>query len=246
MKYYQLKEYPVELILSEQEEKHFTLHNHSEHYVIGLVLEGTINFHEQGEKERICQKDDLFTIPYYVVHELHIKKETRLLSLSIGIEMFEKRSIEEVQVAINKCLYKLECQGVIQEAQSESILEATILLFTLHQIKKHKTTSDIDKVINQLKHSPEIEIQLEQLAEQIYISKYYLIRKFKSVVGLTPHQFQIQNKIRRSQELIEEGKELIEVSNELGFYDQSHFIKSFNKVVGVSPKEYKDSVEQID
>ena len=116
----------------------------------------------------------------------------------------------------------------------------------MHQIKKHKTTSDIDKVINQLKHSPEIEIQLEQLAEQIYISKYYLIRKFKSVVGLTPHQFQIQNKIRRSQELIEEGKELIEVSNELGFYDQSHFIKSFNKVVGVSPKEYKDSVEQID
>ena len=117
MKYYQLKEYPVELILSEQEEKHFTLHNHSEHYVIGLVLEGTIIFHEQGEKERICQKDDLFTIPYYVVHELHIKKETRLLSLSIGIEMFEKRSIEEVQVAINKCLYKLECQGVIQEAK---------------------------------------------------------------------------------------------------------------------------------
>lgn len=246
MKYYQLKEYPVELILSEQEEKHFTLHNHSEHYVIGLVLEGTIVFYEQGKKERICQKDDLLTIPYYVVHELHIKKETRLLSLSVGITMFENSSIEEVQAVINKCLYKLENEGVIQRAQGESVLGALLWVFTLHQVKKHRSENDIDKVINQLKYSPEMEVQLEELAEQIYISKYYLIRKFKNIVGLTPHQFQIQNKIRHSQELIEEGKEFIEISNEMGFYDQSHFIKSFNKVVGVSPKEYKDSIVQID
>ena len=246
MKYYQLKEYPVELILCEYEEKYFALHNHIDHYVVGLVLEGTIVFGEQGKEERTCQKDDLFTIPYYVVHELYIEKETRLLSLSIGITMFENGNIEEIQSIINKCLYKLESEGVIQKTQSESVLEAVLLLFTLHQVEKHKTTSDIDKVINHLKYSPEIEIQLEQLAEQIYISKYYLIRKFKSIVGLTPHQFQIQNKIRHSQELIEEGKELIEISNEMGFYDQSHFIKSFNKVVGVSPKEYKDSIVPID
>lgn len=246
MKYYQLKEYPVELILTEQEEKYFGLHNHIDHYVIGLVLEGTIVFCEQGKEERICQKDDLFTIPYYVVHKLHIKKETRLLSLSIGTTMFENDSVEKVQAVISKCLQKLENQGIIQKAQSESIFEAVLLLFTLHQVKKHKSHKDIDKVMNQLKHSPETEIQLEELAQQIYISKYYLIRKFKSIVGLTPHQFQIQNKIRHSQELIEEGKELIEVSNEMGFYDQSHFIKSFNKVVGVSPKEYKDSIVPID
>lgn len=180
------------------------------------------------------------------MHELHIKKETRLLSLSIGVTMFETDSIEKIQTVIRKCLYTLQDEGILQPTQSESILKAVFLLFTLHQVRKHKSEKDIDKIIKQLKYAPETEIQLEELAEQIYISKYYLIRKFKSIVGLTPHQFQIQNKIRRSQELIEEGKELIEISNELGFYDQSHFIKSFNKVVGVSPKEYKDSVVSID
>lgn len=43
----------------------------------------------------------------------------------------------------------------------------------------------------------EQEIQMEDWEKTAFMSRYYLIRKFKSALGMTPHQFQIQNRIRR-------------------------------------------------
>lgn len=246
MKYYQLKEYPIEFVLTQKEEKYYTLHNHMDHYVIGLVLEGEVILREEGKEERTCHKEELFAIPYLVVHELEIKKETRLLSLCIGIDLFETCSLEELNELIWKCTKKLIDKQVINEAYKEAFLETVEMIYKLHKMKNDKLNQDIKKVVSVIKDAPESEITLENLAKQIYISKYYLIRKFKKSVGLTPHQFQIQNKVRHSQNLIEKGEELIEISNQMGFYDQSHFNKSFNKIVGLTPREYKDSVESID
>ncbi|MDE6980444.1 MAG: AraC family transcriptional regulator, partial [Lachnospiraceae bacterium] len=50
--------------------------------------------------------------------------------------------------------------------------------------------------------TPEQELSIETLAADIFVSKYYLIRKFKSSIGMTPHQFCIQNRIRKSQGML--------------------------------------------
>ncbi|NLK95282.1 MAG: AraC family transcriptional regulator [Clostridiales bacterium] len=55
---------------------------------------------------------------------------------------------------------------------------------------------------------------------------------------LTPHYFQIQNRIRKSQLLLQQGYSVVFTASEIGFYDQSHFVKSFRKVFGISPLEY--------
>ncbi len=65
--------------------------------------------------------------------------------------------------------------------------------------------------------------------------KYRFIRSFKAEVELTPHQFQIQNRIRKAQRLIHEADTITEVALTTGFCDQSHFIKQFEKQVGLSP-----------
>ena len=71
--------------------------------------------------------------------------------------------------------------------------------------------------------------------------KYHFIRSFKAEVGLTPHQFQIQNRIRKAQRLIHETNTITEVALTTGFCDQSHFIKQFEKYVGLPPLTYKSS-----
>lgn len=67
-----------------------------------------------------------------------------------------------------------------------------------------------------------------------------LYREFKKQVGLTPHHFKIQNRIRKVQHMLLENKQasITEVALAMGFYDQSHFIKSFKKIVGLSPCQY--------
>lgn len=37
------------------------------------------------------------------------------------------------------------------------------------------------------------------MAQNAFLNKYHFIRSFKAEAGLTPHQFQIQNRIRKAQ-----------------------------------------------
>lgn len=80
----------------------------------------------------------------------------------------------------------------------------------------------------------------------MYTSKYHLlIRKFKEEIGLTPHEFQIQNQIRKAQRLLEHDLLVAEVVLAAGFYDQSHFIKHFRNIMGITPSEYKHASKQL-
>ena len=70
-----------------------------------------------------------------------------------------------------------------------------------------------------------MELSVETLAADIYVSKYYFIRKFRNSIGMTPHQFCIQNRIRKSQRLLDGKKTISGIAAEMGFYDQSHFVQ---------------------
>lgn len=63
------------------------------------------------------------------------------------------------------------------------------------------------------------------MADATFMSKYNLIRIFKHEVGLTPHQFLLQNRIRKAQRLLETSATITEVALATGFCDQSHFIR---------------------
>ena len=100
--------------------------------------------------------------------------------------------------------------------------------------------------LNELRKSilenPENIYLIEQMAHDACISPFHMIREFKKAFGLTPHQFQMQCKVRKAQKLLAE-RSSSEVTFDAGFYDQSHMDRCFKKVVGLSPKEYKRAVK---
>lgn len=91
--------------------------------------------------------------------------------------------------------------------------------------------------------APENVFLIEDMAKSIGISPYHMIRQFKAACGLTPHQFQIQCRVRKAQKLLGEGKSVTEAAYATGFCDQSHFDRCFRKVVGLTPNVYKQSVK---
>ncbi|XZG71644.1 AraC family transcriptional regulator [Chitinibacteraceae bacterium HSL-7] len=70
-------------------------------------------------------------------------------------------------------------------------------------------------------------------------SRFQLIKSFKTLFGVTPHQYLLLTKIRHAKRLLAEGKRCIDVSLACGFYDQSHFIRNFKRACGVSPANYR-------
>ena len=99
--------------------------------------------------------------------------------------------------------------------------------------------SCMEKLKKRILDTPEDVLLIEDMARSIGMSPYHMIRQFKAACGLTPHQFQIQCRVRKGQKLLEEGKSVTEAAYATGFCDQSHFDRCFHRIVRLTPSAYK-------
>ena len=82
-------------------------------------------------------------------------------------------------------------------------------------------------------------LRLDELAALAGMSRYHLLRAFRSAYGLTPHAWQIDRRIARARRLLGQGMSLAETALDLGFADQSHFQRAFKQRVAATPGEYR-------
>ncbi len=81
-------------------------------------------------------------------------------------------------------------------------------------------------------------IPLDELAAAACMSRYHFIRSFKRATGLTPHAWQLDQRIQRARSLLDQGMRLAEAAIALGFADQSHFQRAFKQRVAATPGDY--------
>lgn len=244
MRYYQCDKYPIEFVLSENIDKHFDSHNHVGHYVISMVMRGVVIVYLEN-REVVCHSGDMFFVPPYAVHSVRQGRDARLLSMCIGTAFIEENNIETAEGIFRELLRGAAKQGIIGEEQSGKLLTSVQTVYRLRDNGRKEMDAGIKILADKIISRPEQELPIEALAADIFVSKYYLIRKFKNSIGMTPHQFRIQNRIRKSQGLLDEEKTISRIAAEMGFYDQSHFDKTFRSIVGISPSEYVHSKKQI-
>ena len=244
MQYYQYDKYPIEFVLSENIDKHFEYHNHASHYVISVVLQGTAVLC-LDDREAVCRKGDVFIIPPYAIHSVRQGKYARLLSMCIGTAFIKETNIETAEEFFRKLSGEAVSQGIFGKEQGNTLLVSVREVYCHWDNGWKEMDSDIKILTDKIVSCPEQERSAESLAADIFVSKYYLIRKFRNSVGMTPHQFCIQNRIRKSQSLLDGEKTISRIAAEMGFYDQSHFDKAFHRIVGISPSEYIRSKKRI-
>jgi AraC-like DNA-binding protein len=86
-------------------------------------------------------------------------------------------------------------------------------------------------------------ISVEVLAGIAGLSMFHFARAFKQSEGLTPHEYLVQCRIRRAQELLADTDlPLSEIALASGFSDQSHCARRFRERVGVTPSSYRWSM----
>lgn len=247
MRYYQCNKYPIEFVLSENIDKHFASHNHVGHYVVSVVMQGVVKVSlENGASE--CHRGDMIIIPPYMVHSVRQERDARLLSMCIGTSFVEKTALETAEGIVQDLLRDAVEQGIFGKEQREKLVASVRTVYCLWNKDRKEIDAGIKMLADKIISHPEQGLSIEALAADIFVSKYYLIRKFKNCIGMTPHQFCIQNRIRKSQGLLDKERAISEISAEMGFYDQSHFNKAFQRIVGISPSEYvrsKNIMQQI-
>jgi len=84
------------------------------------------------------------------------------------------------------------------------------------------------------------EFNLDRLAAQAGLSKFYFNRLFKSAMGVSPSQYLITLRIDKAKRLLRETKSsVIDIGLEVGYTGPSHFAQLFRKETGLSPSDYR-------
>lgn len=86
------------------------------------------------------------------------------------------------------------------------------------------------------------QISLEQMAEVSGLSKFHFAKKFQKQTGVSPVRYFLESKIKHACELIDRTQLTIkEVSSRLGYDDPYYFSRLFKKIMGLSPKQYRQT-----
>jgi AraC-like DNA-binding protein len=75
---------------------------------------------------------------------------------------------------------------------------------------------------------------------ELYISQRQLERLYKTQVGITPIQYARLLRVNYARQALKDThfQSTVNIGMELGFYDQSHFIRDFKSIVGMTPLRY--------
>ncbi len=228
----------AELIFCKQSAISYPLHNHVSVYTLGLVLDGAVEL-ITDKGIRLCREKDIFVIFPYIPHRISAKPSYTLLSLCVRSDLIANLKTKDSKSEIASFLH-----DTINQPDIEARLIQTLnsLAYLCPMVPTQKDTA-ICHLRSQLEMYPETKYSVDEMAEAALISKYHFIRTFKHEVGLTPHQFQIQNRIRKAQKMLEQSVTVTEVALAAGFCDQSHFIRSFEKLMGLTPTDYRQACE---
>ena len=101
-----------------------------------------------------------------------------------------------------------------------------------------KFDKQIEDVLNHINNNLEENLSIEALCQKFFISKYYLMHKFKKETGYTLHNYILQKRLMLSKELIKTGMPITKACTKCGFNDYSSFLRAFKKMFNYSPSYF--------
>ncbi len=86
---------------------------------------------------------------------------------------------------------------------------------------------------------------VEQMADEIHLSRAQLFRKLKGITGLSPIEFINDIRLNKAAALIQAKADILtQIGYSVGYNEQSYFAKRFRKKFGMSPREYAAKSEK--
>lgn len=171
--------------------------------------------------------------------ELAAEKEFNLLRLQLESRDMIKQLMTQLEAAIHSNEFGSD---VLQDALFVQLVIQLNRYFL--QIEKNKDRYDveyneqIEAVIKYINTNLREDLTIDHLAENFFISKYYLMRAFKAQTGYSIHRYILEKRLILARTLISKGVLMTEACLDSGFNDYSSFVRAFKKTYGLSPKNY--------
>lgn len=109
-----------------------------------------------------------------------------------------------------------------------------------YQMPKTKNAKIIAAVLRYIWNNYKRQLTLKEIADEVYLSTYYLCRIFKKELGCTVMDYVKKVRMDEAKRLLK-GSEfnVVQIAQKLGYSDPGHFSRVFKNSEGVPPTEYR-------
>ena len=81
-------------------------------------------------------------------------------------------------------------------------------------------------------------VRLADVAAQVHLSPDYAGRVFRRVTGMTIIEYLLESRIAHAKAMLRHGLGLREITESLCFSSESHLIRTFHRITGMTPKKF--------
>ncbi len=225
-------------------------------------------------RQENIQIGDIVLIPAHVEHWARFQEDAELLILSFAADAlattiyddaFDLECVEFIpQFAHPDPTIEQFAQAILAELQTDYYgcqlyAETLANAMFVHLVRKYSTFQPqikkyqdglsgyrLKQALNYIHdHLGNRNLTLREIAQEIHISQYYFARLFKKSLGITPHQYVVQQRIEKAKQLLKQKIELpiADIALECGFSHQSHLNNCFRQITKMTPSVYRQSYQ---
>jgi AraC-like DNA-binding protein len=246
----------------------FPRHSH-EGYGVGVIEQGALGFYYRGENV-VAPAGRINTVNPDEVHTGQAATESgwtyRMFYFSADFLQYMLQAVCERSTSLpfftQGVIENPDLAGLIRQVHSQlgdirvarleretMLLEMFARLLIRHTyepptvVRAGREEVPIRRVIDYLDAHFGEDVAIDTLASIACLSPYHFIRVFTRQTGLTPHAWLMQLRARKAKELLALGLPIADAALQTGFADQSHLTKIFKRIMGYTPGQLRNSVQ---
>lgn len=245
----------------------FPSHKHDDLSEIIYICEGEGTF-IINNKSYTAKKGDILIYNAGIIHEEYSNPTNPLVTFFCGISNLAIDQLRELSIipldlepvirkneysdligiyfshifeesSLKAAGYEIICQGLL--TSSIALIHRAI---KLQNLKSETTESNTlaHRIKEFIDKNYKKNIKLEDIADALYINKYYLSHVFKEQMQITPINYLINRRIGEAKNLLVSTELKIgEIARIMGYDNPNYFTLLFKKMTGETPKQFKEN-----
>lgn len=231
----------------------YNVEGHSYHLKSGdLLLINPLELHqprigpEQKDYERIVLWIDKNYLSLLCNNDVSLSRcfdntnpdHSNLLRLTLSQQSYISSKLTELieESKNNEYASELASQALLTRFLVE--LNRLTLIKDKSNINESKTSPLVSSVIEYINIHYCEKISLQKIADEFFVSKYYLSHAFNSVVGTSLHRYITLKRLINAKQMLSSGIKPTTAATFCGFNDYAGFYRAFTSEYGITPGEY--------